>query len=74
MHIFNNVDHIHNTLTECFKWLALNPFYDWLEEKQILGKRCKSLVERIIQEADEEIQNCTNSIMLDIIAQKVRKE
>ena len=52
----------------------VNPFYDWLEEKQKLGKRCKSLVERIIQEADEEIQNCTNSIMLDIIAQKVRND
>ena len=71
---FNNVDHIRNTLSECSKWLVLDPFYDSLEKKQKIGKKCKSLIEKIIQEADVEMQNCTNSIMLDIIAEKVRND
>ena len=62
----NNVDHIRNTLSECSKWLELDPFYDWLDEKQKIGKKCKSSVEKIIQEAHEAIHSRTSCMMLDI--------
>lgn len=63
----NNVNHICNALSECSKWLELDPFYDRLEEEQKIGKRCERLVEKIIQETQEVIHSCaTNNIMLEI--------
>ena len=64
------MNHICSRLSECSKWLELDPFYNWLEEEQEVGEKCKSLVEKIIQEADEETHSCTHSIMLEI-AKKV---
>lgn len=56
--------------SECSKWLELDPFYDWLDERQKIGKECKSSVEKVIQEAHEAIHSRTSRIMLDI-AKKV---
>jgi hypothetical protein len=53
------VNHICSTLSECSTWLNLDPFYDWLDEKQKIGKKCKSLVEKIIQETHEAMCSCT---------------
>ena len=65
------MNYIHNTLSECSKWLELEPFYDWLEEKQKLGKKCKESVEKIIQEAEKGIQNELSSAILDNIVKTV---
>ena len=63
----NSVNHICNALSECSKWLELDPFYDWLEERQKIGKSCKRSVEKIIQETQEVIHSCvTNNVMLEI--------
>ena len=54
----NNVNHICSTVSECSKWLNLDPLYDWLDEKQKIGGKCRSVVERIIQENHEAMCNC----------------
>ena len=66
----NNVNHIHNRLSQCSRDLDLDPFFDWLEEKQKLGQKCKYLVEKICHEAEEEMGGIIRVIMFNI-AKKV---
>ena len=54
----NNVNHICSTVSECSEWLNLDPLYDWLDEKQKIGEKCRSVVEKIIQENHEAMCNC----------------
>ena len=54
----NNVNHICSTVSECSEWLNLDPLYDWLDEKQKIGEKCRSVVEKIIQENREAMCNC----------------
>ena len=48
----------------------MDPFFDWLEEKQKLGQKCKYLVEKICHEAEEEMGGIIRVIMFNI-AKKV---
>lgn len=68
---FNNLDHICNVLLDCPRWLVLDQFYDWLEQEQKLGKKCKTLIEKVVRETGEEMQSYRSRILLDGIAKKV---
>lgn len=62
----NNVGHIRNKLSKFPEELELHRLYERLEERQEVGTKCKRSVEKILQEADEEIYGYTERVIVDI--------
>ena len=65
---FNNVDQIRRKLSRCPEDLEMGPnFYTWLDEKRKVGAKCKSLVERLLREADDRMSLLSNWMVIEIV-------
>ena len=60
------MQHIRQEISQFEEKLGLQSFYDWLEEKEKVGNRCKELVRKLLGSADDDIFNKMNKIMLEI--------
>ena len=64
--ILNNMQHIRQELSKFEETLQLQSFYDWLEQEEKAGQRCRELVRNLLESADEDIYNKMNKIMMQI--------
>ena len=60
------MQHVRQELTHFEEKLDLQSFYDWLEKEEKLGNRFKEIVQRLLRNADDDIYNKMNKIMLEI--------
>ena len=60
------MQHVRQEISQFEEKLDLQSFYDWLEEKEKVGNRCKELVRKLLGNTDEDIYNQMNKIMLEI--------
>ena len=60
------MQHIRQEISQFEEKLDLQSFYDWLEEKEKMGNRCKELVRKLLGSTDDDIYNKMNKIMLEI--------
>ena len=64
--VLNNMQHIRQEMSKFEEKLELQSFYDWLEEEEKVGNRCKELVQKLLGSADEDIYNKMSKIMTEI--------
>ena len=62
------MQHVRQEISQFEEKLQLQAFYDWLEEKENVGKRCRELVRKLLGNTDDDIFNKMNKIMLEITA------
>lgn len=60
------MQHIRQEISQFEEKLELQQFYDWLEEQEKMGNRCKELVRKLLRNTDDDIYNKMNKIMLEI--------